>query len=68
MSMYKKDFLIKDENFFDKYNEIWGKVNKINKKKLIKKLIETLYIIKKFFLKLKNKSTQKKAFIAFLNR
>ena len=32
MSMYKRDFLIKDENIFDKYNEIWRKVNKINKK------------------------------------
>ena len=33
MSMYKKDFLINDENFFDKYNEIWEKVSNIIKKK-----------------------------------
>ena len=38
MSMYKKDFLINDENFFDKYNEIWKKVsNIIKKKKKLKK-------------------------------
>ena len=36
-------FLIKDEIFFDKYNEIWGKkVSNIIKKNLI----VTLYIIK----------------------
>ena len=38
MSMYKKDFLINDENFFDKYNEIWEKVSNIIKKKKKKKI------------------------------
>ena len=41
MSVYKKDFdktkcmyfVIKDESFFDKYNEIWEKVSNIIKKK-----------------------------------
>ena len=26
------NFLIKEENFFDKYNEIWEKVSNVNKK------------------------------------
>ena len=34
-------FMIKGENFFDKYMKIWEKVNNI-----IKKLIAKLYIIK----------------------
>ena len=46
MSMYKKDFLINDENFFDKYNEIWEKVSNIIKKKKKKKKIGKLYIKK----------------------
>ena len=40
MSAYRRDFdetkfmsfLIKDENFFEKYNEIWGKVSNNIKK------------------------------------
>ena len=40
MSICKRDidktkcmnFLIKEENFFDKYNEIWEKVSNVNKK------------------------------------
>ena len=51
MSMYKKDFLIKNENFFDKYNEIWGKVNKINEKKVNKKINRELIYNKKVFFK-----------------
>ena len=30
--MYKRDFLIKDEKFFDKYNEFWEKVSNVIKK------------------------------------
>ena len=38
-------FLIKNESFFDKYNEIWEKVgNSINK------LIENLYAIKNIYI------------------
>ena len=51
MSIYRRDFdktkcmyfLINDENFFAKYNEIWEKVSNIIKKK---KLIEDLYVIR----------------------
>ena len=50
MIIYRRDFdktkcmyfLIKDENLFDEYNEIWEKVSNIIKKNLI----ENLYIIK----------------------
>ena len=62
MSMYKKYFLLKDENFFDKYNEIWEKVINIIKYKVNWKLIYD-----KRLLKAENKSTQKRAFIVFIN-
>ena len=62
MSIYKRNFLIKDEKSFVKYNEICEKVSNIIKKKLM----QNLYIIKKF-LKVEKKSTQKKAIIVFVN-
>ena len=47
MSIYRRDFdktkcmyfLINDENFFAKYNEIWEKVSNIIKKKINRGLI-----------------------------
>ena len=39
MGMYHKDFLIKDEKPFDKYNKIWEKVSNIIKKIIILKNI-----------------------------
>ena len=39
MGMYNKDFLIKDEKPFDKYNKIWEKVSNIIKKIIILKNI-----------------------------
>ena len=32
MSRYKRDFMIKDEKAFDKYNGVWEKVSNIIKK------------------------------------
>ena len=32
MSRYKRDFMIKDEKVFDKYNGVWEKVSNIIKK------------------------------------
>ena len=54
MSIYKRDsdktkcvfFFIKDENFFNKYNEIQEKVSNITKKKSIGNLL--IYNIKIF--------------------
>ena len=53
MSIYKRDFhetkcmccLIKDEFFFDKYNDIWEKLSNIIKKEFNSDFV-SLYIIK----------------------
>ena len=37
------DFIIKDENFFDKYMKIWGKVGKLKKFQHKRKLSMFLY-------------------------
>ena len=57
MSMYKRDFLIKDEKFFDKLDEIWGKGSNIIKTIII----ENLHIIKNIY-KLKKKFNTKEGF------
>ena len=49
-------FMIKDENIFDKYMTICGKVRNIIKK------IKSEFIYNKKYIKLKKDSTQKKAF------
>ena len=63
MSVYRRDFdktkcmnfLIKGENVFDKYNEIWDKVSDTIKKKINRELIYN-----KKYLKLKEKKNQHK--------
>ena len=54
-------FFIKDENIFDKYNEIWEEVINIIKKAFSRELIHN-----KKYLNAEINSTQKEAFIVFV--
>ena len=62
MGMYNKDFLIKDEKPFDKYNKIWEKVSNIIKKIIIlKNIMKNNWSFKKAL-------TQATAFTVFVKK